>query len=33
VQIGEKVVLVPYRRKFVAKYHTWMQDEFIREVR
>lgn len=27
--VGEKVQLVPYRKKFVAHYHDWMQDEYI----
>jgi RimJ/RimL family protein N-acetyltransferase len=29
---AEKVVLVPYRRKFVAKYHDWMKDPFLLET-
>lgn len=29
-QVGESVVLVPYRRKFVARYHEWMLDPWIR---
>lgn len=29
---GEKVVLVPYKRKFVQKYHDWMQDAFLQEM-
>jgi hypothetical protein len=29
---GEKVLLVPYRRRFVGHYHSWMQDEWIREM-
>jgi hypothetical protein len=31
-QTGDRVVLVPYRREFVPKYHSWMEDEAIRDV-
>ena len=27
--IGENVVLVPYRKRFVLKYHEWMQNESL----
>jgi|EP00505_MAST-04D_sp_SCG-Rhode-Island_P002554 RimJ/RimL family protein N-acetyltransferase len=30
--VGEKVVLVPYRRKYVAGYHAWMQDEYLQQM-
>ncbi len=30
--IGEKVRLVPYRKKFVEKYHEWMQSPFLLEM-
>jgi hypothetical protein len=30
--IGQKVQLVPYRKKFVTHYHEWMQDEYILEM-
>lgn len=30
--VGSKVQLVPYRKKFVARYHEWMQDETILEL-
>ena len=30
--VGEKVVLVPYRYAHVAKYHEWMQDEYLQEM-
>jgi GNAT superfamily N-acetyltransferase len=29
---GERVVLVPYKRKFVEKYHQWMQDTFLQAM-
>ncbi|XP_078430052.1 acyl-CoA N-acyltransferases (NAT) superfamily protein [Wolffia australiana] len=29
---GEKVVLVPYMREHVPKYHAWMQDEKLLEA-
>ncbi|KAJ7633128.1 GNAT domain-containing protein [Roridomyces roridus] len=32
VLVGNKVVLVPYRPEHVPKYHTWMQDEELREL-
>ncbi len=30
--IGEKVVLVPYRKHHVAKYHEWMKDDALRRA-
>jgi len=30
--IGQKVILVPYRREHVPLYHDWMGDEWIREM-
>jgi RimJ/RimL family protein N-acetyltransferase len=30
--IGEKVRLVPYRKKFVEKYHEWMKSPFLLEM-
>ncbi|KAJ7143127.1 GNAT domain-containing protein [Mycena crocata] len=32
VLVGKKVVLVPYLPEHVPKYHTWMQDEELREL-
>lgn len=29
---GKKVVLVPYRRIFVNKYHEWMKDPYLQEM-
>jgi RimJ/RimL family protein N-acetyltransferase len=29
---GEKAILVPYRKKFVGKYHNWMQDPILLEA-
>eukprot|EP00744_Colponema_vietnamica_P015550 GILI01021799.1.p1 GENE.GILI01021799.1~~GILI01021799.1.p1 ORF type:complete len:186 (+),score=47.93 GILI01021799.1:62-619(+) len=29
---GEKVVLVPYLKSMVPKYHSWMQDPFLLET-
>ena len=26
---GEKVILVPYMKEHVSKYHQWMQDPFL----
>ncbi|EIN03469.1 acyl-CoA N-acyltransferase [Punctularia strigosozonata HHB-11173 SS5] len=30
--VGESVVLVPYRREHVARYHEWMADPELREL-
>ncbi|VDO23641.1 unnamed protein product [Brugia timori] len=30
--IGEKIILVSYRKCHVAKYHTWMEDEELRRL-
>ncbi|CAO1630478.1 unnamed protein product [Jaminaea pallidilutea] len=32
VLVGDKVVLVPYRREHVAKYNAWMQDPVLQET-
>ncbi|CAK5265113.1 unnamed protein product [Mycena citricolor] len=32
VLVGSKVVLLPYLTEHVPKYHTWMQDEELREL-
>ena len=32
VQIGRQLILVPYRKKYVARYHAWMQDSFLQEM-
>ncbi len=31
VIVGSQIVLAPYRRQFVQKYHSWMQDETLLE--
>ena len=31
VLVGKRVVLVPYRERYVAPYHTWMQDDALLE--
>lgn len=31
VLVGKKVVLVPYRREHVPRYHEWMKDPVIQE--
>ncbi len=31
-QVGNKVVLVPYRRQYVATYHEWMQSPFLQAM-
>ncbi|CAG9534596.1 unnamed protein product [Cercopithifilaria johnstoni] len=30
--VGKKVILVPYRKRHVIKYHTWMEDEELRRL-
>uniref|UniRef100_A0A8R1Y4P7 N-acetyltransferase domain-containing protein n=1 Tax=Onchocerca volvulus TaxID=6282 RepID=A0A8R1Y4P7_ONCVO len=30
--IGRKVILVPYRKHHVVKYHTWMENEELRRL-
>ncbi|XP_044764447.1 N-acetyltransferase 9-like protein isoform X2 [Coccinella septempunctata] len=30
--IGSRVILVPYQKKHVPKYHTWMQSEELRNL-
>lgn len=32
VLVGSRVVLVPYRKEHVARYHEWMQDAATREA-
>lgn len=32
MQIGNKVILVPYRKAHVAKYHQWMANPFLQEM-
>lgn len=32
MQIGRQLILVPYRKKYVAQYHAWMQDSFLQEM-
>lgn len=32
VLVGDKVVLVPYRREHVAKYNAWMQDPVLQQT-
>jgi RimJ/RimL family protein N-acetyltransferase len=29
---GDQVILVPYRREHVARYHEWMQDPALQEA-
>jgi RimJ/RimL family protein N-acetyltransferase len=29
---GNRVVLVPYKKKFVANYHVWMKDPYLQEM-
>jgi RimJ/RimL family protein N-acetyltransferase len=29
---GKKVILVPYRKKFVLKYHEWMKSSYLLEM-
>jgi hypothetical protein len=31
-QIGNLVILVPYRKEHVPKYYEWMQDEWLRGI-
>lgn len=31
-QVGRHLILVPYRKKYVARYHAWMQDPFLQEM-
>ena len=31
VLVGKRVVLVPYRERYVAPYHAWMQDDALLE--
>lgn len=31
-QVGQRAVLVPYRRKFVRRYHEWMKDPFLQGI-
>ena len=28
--IGSRLALLPYRRRYVAQYHEWMEDEWLR---
>ncbi len=30
--VGEKIELVPYRKKFVPRYHEWMEDDYILQM-
>lgn len=30
--MGKKVILVPYMKEHVPKYHEWMQDPFLLEA-
>ncbi|WFC93903.1 hypothetical protein MBRA1_000529 [Malassezia brasiliensis] len=32
VLVGERVVLVPYRKQHVSKYHEWMQDASLQQL-
>lgn len=32
MQIGKDVVLVPYLREHVPRYHEWMQSDFLRGI-
>ena len=32
LQVGRQLILVPYRKKYVARYHAWMQDSFLQEM-
>jgi hypothetical protein len=27
--VGEKVILVPYKREHVERYHEWMKDAYL----